>query len=250
MAATLLRPVDKSSPIPLYHQAASEIERAIRSGAYSSGSYIEGEFELARLLDVSRLTVRRAVGSLVDQGLLVRERGVGTRVLAAPRQTRQIVTKMSSLFGDLARAGLKPETRVLRSEIVPCPPESVGHLEIEYNTPVLLVERLRLLDGEPIALMWNVLAIGDEARLDEDQLIDRSLYAMLREIDREPRVANQTVTAIAATPTEAKLLDVAEGSPLLLLERVGYDGNSTAIEHARTRYVPARYAFEMRLVAS
>lgn len=248
--APRLSPVDKSSPVPLWHQAESEIERAIHTGDYPSGSYLEGEFDLAEMLDVSRLTVRRAVGSLVDQGLLVRERGVGTRVLAPPRQTRQIVAKMSSLFADLVKAGLEPETRVLRAETVPCPTESLGHLELERGTPVRLVERLRLLDGEPIALMWNVLFVGDRASLTPDTLSNRSLYAVLRDVDKEPVVANQTVSAVAASPHEAELLGVADGSPLLLLERVGYDGDGTAVEHARVRYVPSRYAFEMRLVGS
>jgi len=244
-----LGPVDKTSPVPLYYQVESMLEHAIRDGQYPTGELLDSEFDLAATLSVSRLTLRRAIDTLVNQGLLARERGVGTRVVAPPKVTRSLVAQLTGLHEDLARDGLSPITKVLRLETAPCPKASAPHFDVEPGTPMLLLERLRLVDEQPIALMWNLFPEGT-IEVTEGDLEDRSLYTIMRAQGVGPRVANQTINATMPNKEEAQLLDIPTRSPILVLERISYDGNGSCIEHSRTRYAADRYSFEMRLVTS
>ena len=103
-------PVDRNSPVPLYFQVAQQLERMIESGDLAAGTRLENEIDLADRLSLSRPTMRRAIGYLVDRGLLVRKRGVGTQVV--PAQVRRQL-ELTSLYDDLARTRRDPRTRVL-----------------------------------------------------------------------------------------------------------------------------------------
>src|ERR1700694_382435 len=108
--------LDRSSPVPLYYQLAHVIEAAIRDGDLSPGDRFENELALAKRLTLSRPTTRRAIQELVDKGLLVRKRGVGTQVVQNPVHRR---VELTSLFDDLARAGQAPTTRLLDYRVGP-----------------------------------------------------------------------------------------------------------------------------------
>ena len=100
--------IDRSSPVPLYHQVVQGIEAAIHSGVLEPGSRLENEIDLAAQLNLSRPTMRKAMDELVRSGLLVRKRGVGTQVVSS--QVRRPL-ELSSLFDDLTNNGKKPTTR-------------------------------------------------------------------------------------------------------------------------------------------
>jgi DNA-binding GntR family transcriptional regulator len=102
--------VDRSSPIPLYYQVSQHLERAIESGEIPNGTKFENEIQLAEHLGLSRPTMRRAMQHLVDKGLIVRRRGIGTRVVQ-PKVRRPM--ELTSLYDDLAGSGQNPSTRVL-----------------------------------------------------------------------------------------------------------------------------------------
>lgn len=107
--------MDHRSPVPLYYQVASQIEEAIDSGALPVGARLDNEIELAARLGLSRPTIRQAIGSLVDKGLVVRKRGAGTQVVFN-RVKRSL--ELSSLFDDLSRADQQPSTKVLVNEVI------------------------------------------------------------------------------------------------------------------------------------
>ena len=102
--------VDRNSPVPLYFQVAQHLEHLIESGELAPGTRLENEIDLADRLRLSRPTMRRAIEYLVDKGLLIRKRGVGTQVVHAKVQ-RQV--ELTSLYEDLAKASRDPHTRVL-----------------------------------------------------------------------------------------------------------------------------------------
>ena len=106
--------LDRSSPVPLYYQLAQAIEAAIRDGHLVPGDRFENELDLAKRLTLSRPTTRRAIQEIVDKGLLVRKRGVGTQVVQNPVHRR---VELTSLFDDLARAGQEPTTELLDYQI-------------------------------------------------------------------------------------------------------------------------------------
>src|SRR6478672_9771291 len=132
--------VDRNSPVPLYFQVAQHLEDAIRAGALPTGTLFQNEVDLAASLGLSRPTMRRAMQHLVDKGLVVRRRGVGTRVVQ-PKLRRPL--ELTSLYDDLARAGKRPTTQVLSFEMVEADEEVATVLEIEEGTPVLELVRLR-----------------------------------------------------------------------------------------------------------
>src|ERR1700712_5688914 len=107
--------IDRSSPVPLYFQVAQHLENAIHTGVIPTGTLFQNEVDLAASLGLSRPTMRRAMQHLVDKGLVVRRRGIGTRVVQ-PKLRRPL--ELTSLYDDLNRAGRKPTTEVLSFQAI------------------------------------------------------------------------------------------------------------------------------------
>src|SRR5918998_3251968 len=154
VAVTPAFDIDRSSPTPLYFQLSQAFERAITDGSLPAGAKLENEILLAQRYGLSRPTVRRAVQELVDKGLLVRKRGVGTQVIQ-PHVRRSV--ELTSLYEDLARSGSSPTTAVLSLERVPAPADVAGELDLPEGEEVVVIRRLRSSGGEPLALMTNYL---------------------------------------------------------------------------------------------
>ncbi|MEN5072346.1 GntR family transcriptional regulator [Isoptericola cucumis] len=236
--------LDRSSPVPLYHQVATSIEQHIQSGTLSPGDFLENEVALAARLGISRPTARQAMQELVDKGRLVRKRGVGTRV--TPERIRRTV-ELTSLQSDLERSGRRPGTRVLTYETVEADDELAGALDVAVGAPVVHVERLRLADGEPLAVLTNYLPAGTAPGRDE--LEAHGLYEALRARGVRPTAARQRIGARTATASEAKILDEVVHSALLTMERTAYDESGDVVELGRHIYRASRYIFDTTLFA-
>lgn len=244
MADQLLIELDRSSPVPLYHQVSTAIEAHIQSGVLAPGDFLENEVALAARLGISRPTARQALQELVDKGRLVRKRGVGTRV--APERIRRTV-ELTSLLSDLESAGRKPSTRVLVYETIEMPADVAALLELPAGTPVVHLERLRLADGEPLAVLSNYLP--QETAPTREELERLGLYEALRARGIRPAVARQRIGARTATAAEAKVLDEEPHSALLTMERTAYDDSGKVVEFGRHIYRASRYIFDTTLFA-
>lgn len=236
--------LDYASPVPLYHQAARVLEAAIEDGRLPRGSKLDGETGLAEQLGISRPTMRAAIKQLVDKGLLVRRRGIGT--IVAPKPVRRAVA-LTSLYDDLKEAGREPSTRVLSLEEIPCPPEVAEHLGLGASAPVLRLERLRTAGTDPIALMRNFVPVG-LLELDEGELEQTGLYDLFRRGGIAPHVATQRVGARKAGDEEAELLEMEPGDPVLTMARTAYDTSGRPIEYGSHSYPAESYWLEMMLV--
>ncbi|MER6325698.1 myo-inositol degradation transcriptional regulator [Streptomyces coelicoflavus] len=236
--------VDRSSPVPLYFQLAQQLEASIEHGALTPGSLLGNEIELAARLGLSRPTVRQAIQSLVDKGLLVRRRGVGTQVVHS--KVRRPL-ELSSLFDDLEAAGQRPATKVLVNTVVPAAAEVAAALGVAEESEVHRVERLRLTHGEPMAYMCNYLPPG-LLDLDTGQLEATGLYRLMRAAGITLHSARQTIGARAATDGEAERLGEDAGAPLLTMERTTFDDTGRAVEFGTHTYRPSRYSFEFQLL--
>jgi len=236
--------LDRSSRVPLYFQLAQQLEDAIRDGHLRPGDRIETEIELAGRLGLGRPTVRQAVQELVSKGLLVRRRGVGTQVVAA-QFSRPL--ELTSLFDDLAAADHRPSTRVLDLRTLPAEPDVAAALSVPTRSRVAYLERLRLQRGEPLAIMRNWLPVG-LVDLDADRLATIGLYDLLRRSGVNLRIADQRIGARAATRSEARLLDVRSGAPLLTMERTAFDDGGRAVEYAQHCYRADAHSFATTLV--
>ncbi|MYU26100.1 GntR family transcriptional regulator [Streptomyces sp. SID8352] len=236
--------VDRSSPVPLYFQLAQQLEAAIEHGALTPGSLLGNEIDLAARLGLSRPTVRQAIQSLVDKGLLVRRRGVGTQVVHS--QVKRPL-ELSSLYDDLAAAGRRPSTNVLVNTVVDATVEVAAALGVPEGGDVHRLERLRLAHGEPVAYLCNHLPPG-LLDLDTGQLRATGLYRLLRGAGITLHSARQSIGARAAAPAEAERLDEPEGAPLLTMRRTTYDDTGRAVEFGTHLYRPSRYSFEFQLL--
>jgi DNA-binding GntR family transcriptional regulator len=237
--------IDRDSPMPLYFQIAQQLEQAITAGALPAGSRLDNEIELADQLAVSRPTLRKAIETLVRQGLLVRRRGLGTVVMARPVRRSLALT---SLFDDLSTAGRQPSTQVLTLGREPADPQVALMLGVPEGAEVIVVERLRSADGEPLALMRNHLPPG-LVSVDAGGLAQHGLYQLLRRQGVTLQLANQEVSARRATAREAKLLGVPRNTTVLTMRRTTYDSAGRAVEYGSHCYIAERYSFEMTLVA-
>ncbi|MFF4406105.1 GntR family transcriptional regulator [Streptomyces sp. NPDC001262] len=237
--------LDRTSPVPLYFQLSQQLEAAIEQGVLAPGSLLGNEIELAGRLGLSRPTVRQAIQSLVDKGLLVRRRGVGTQVVHS--QVKRPL-ELSSLYDDLEAAGQKPATRVLRQGVEPATAQVAAALGVPEGAEVHYVERLRLAHGEPMAHLRNHLPVG-LLDLGADTLAETGLYRLMRTAGITLHSARQTIGARAATAEEARLLAEPEGAPLLTMERTTFDDTGRAVEFGSHLYRASRYSFDFQLLA-
>ncbi|AZM58716.1 MULTISPECIES: GntR family transcriptional regulator [unclassified Streptomyces] len=242
--STLDFALDRGSPVPLYYQLAQQLEAAIERGVLAPGNHLGNEVDLSVRLGLSRPTVRQAIQSLVDKGLLVRRRGVGTQVVHS--QVKRPL-ELSSLYDDLEAAGQGPTTEVVGNETVPASPEVAAALGLAEGAEVVRLERLRRTHGQPVALMCNHLPPG-LLDLDGARLESTGLYRMLRSAGVTLHSARQTVGARSATAPEAARLDEEEGAALLTMQRTAYDDTGRPVEFGAHLYRASRYSFDFQLL--
>ncbi|MEU7278543.1 GntR family transcriptional regulator [Streptomyces sp. NPDC045431] len=236
--------VDRTSPVPLYFQLSQQLEAAIERGALTPGSLLGNEIDLATRLGLSRPTVRQAIQTLVDKGLLVRRRGVGTQVVHS--QIKRPL-ELSSLYDDLEAAGQRPATIVLTNRLLPATAEVAAALGVPEGSDVRFLERLRFAHDEPMARLRNHLPPG-LLEPGSEELEETGLYRMMRGAGVTLHSARQSVGARAATALEADLLSEEPGAPLLTMERTSYDDTGRPVEFGSHIYRASRYAFEFQLL--
>ncbi|MER5509813.1 GntR family transcriptional regulator [Streptomyces sp. NPDC002766] len=236
--------LDRGSPVPLYYQLAQQLEAAIEHGVLAPGNLLGNEIDLSTRLGLSRPTVRQAIQSLVDKGLLVRRRGVGTQVVHS--QVKRPL-ELSSLYDDLEAAGQGPTTQVVRNERRPAAPEVAAALGVAEGSEVIVLERLRLTHGQPVALLCNYLP-ATLLDLDSERLEATGLYRMMRTAGITLHSARQTIGARSATADEASRLDEQEGAAVLTMQRTAYDDTGRPVEYGSHIYRASRYAFDFQLL--
>lgn len=234
--------LDHSSPIPLYHQISEPIKELILDGTIPPGAKLEDELSMASRLGVSRPTARRALQSLVDLRLVVRKRAVGT--IVAPKEIHRQV-KLSSLYDDLKDSGQKPTTKVISFKEVEASQEIAEDLRLEEGQTVIKVVRLRLANGEPLAIMTNYLP--SEVAPTEKELRSGGLYDAMRSHGHEVVSASQTISARKASSEEAEILQESRGAAILSMRRIAYNQSGVPIEIGDHVYRASRYRFTVSL---
>ena len=212
--------LDRTGPIPLYFQLSQRIEKAITDGQLSAGSRLENEVSLGERLGLSRPTVRRAIQELVDKGLLVRRRGIGTQVVHG-QISRKV--ELTSLFDDLVNSGQAPSSKVLEVRRSTADNKIAGLLGVRVGSPVLLIRRLRFAENVPVSILLTARGVT-------------------------MKVAKQRIGARKANQSESELLQVEKGSALLTMERTAFDSNGKAVEWGHHCYRPDLYSFQVTLV--
>ena len=236
--------LDRDSTVPLYQQISEPLTKLIMSGAIEAGRLIEDEVSLAQRLEVSRPTTRRALQELVNGGLLVRRRGVGTRVTPT-HVHRQI--GLTSLNEDLAAQGYETRTEVLSYQVQLANEAQAAQLSCEVGDEVVSIERLRWINDNPLGIMHNTIPSAIAPSLTE--LSQKGLYKCLAERDVKMATAVQVLGARLATDREADLLGLEHGSALMTMERTVYGLGGEVVEYGRHVYDAAQYTVTIPLVA-
>jgi GntR family transcriptional regulator len=212
------------------------------------GSPVPTERVLTAELETSRTTVRQALSELVGEGRLVRRQGSGTYV-AEPKITWPL--QMTSFTEQAAAAGYSATVRLLEAGRGKASEEVAGRLAVRLSAPVYVVERLRLVDGAPMAVETSHLSVVRFPGLVRHLRRSSSLYKVLDEhYGVVPVAAEETIETAAASPREAELLGTETGSPMLVLSRHSFDAAGDPVEWVRSWYRGDRYTFVARLTMS
>jgi GntR family transcriptional regulator len=232
---------------PAWVQIEEQLADRIESGHVASGERLPAERDLALALGVSRMTVRQALASLAARGLVERGVGRGTFVRKAPRVVHDL-TRVAGFTEDVERQGLEAGARILTAREQRPPAHVADALGLDPGARVVRLERVRLGGDEPLTLEDTWVPVGRFPGLLEHDL-SGSLYALMRDrYDLAPVSATERLEPIAAGSYEAAALDVAEGSPLMLVVRVAYARDGTAVEFAQARHRGDRARFVIHVV--
>jgi GntR family transcriptional regulator len=235
--------IDPHAPVPIYHQIKGNIRALIEDGHLKAGQALPPERILAAAYGANRLTLRQAVGELVHEGVLRRQRGVGTFV-AEPKVSLDMVGAAG--FSDLiAAAGRGRSTRLISLQIVPARVRVARHLEIAENDQVWRLQRLRFADGEPFLIETVYLPYTRFPSLDEADFDHVSLFETLRrQAGCVPAESEDVLEPVILDEYERQLLDTGESTLGLLVEASTRDADGVVFEYStsvvrgdRSRYV-------------
>jgi GntR family transcriptional regulator len=236
---------DSNDSSPLYMQIARKLSDDVHNGRYQVDQALPSERALSELLNVSRVTARKAIDQLVDQGLVVRRRGSGNYI--APR-IEQPLSNLTSFSEQLQQRGHIPGSRWLkRAVVVPTPDEQLS-LGLSPYSKVARLERLRLADDVVMAYEVSVLP---QTILNDPNAVGNSLYQYLESIGKAPARALQHIRAMNASPELALQLGVPPGQALLYITRIAYLESGEAMELTHSYCHSDHYDFvaEMRRAA-
>ena len=233
--------------IPVYFQIRNTIKDWIANREYSYGDRIPSENELAKLFNVTRLTVRQGIAILVQEGLLVRKRGEGTFVTNDKKLVRSLGLEFTGFMDDLFYEVSQTKTKSVVIEKIICPKSVREKLELSGDE-VVCIKRVRLLNGKIFAYTFNFMPLEIGLQISEKELMNKPLLKIIeQDIGIEFEEALQTIEASFADPETAAQLEIPQGSPILFVERIMYAKNKKPIELVQTSYRGDQYKYVVRL---
>ena len=234
--------VDRTTADPIFKQIAAQLRGQIQAGQLRNGELIPPERELAASLGISRMTLRAAVDGLVREGLLVRQSRRGTVVSAVRVRKTASIEGFMSFSEEMRLRGLKPSSRVMTFSDQIADPATAAQLGLPVGAHVIDLTRVRLANGEPMAIERSHLPYARFSRLLRFDLARDSLYDLLaREFGTRPSTCEETIEAILLASSDAEALGVTVGDPALMVSRVTRDERGSVIEVERTIFRADRY---------
>lgn len=240
--------IDRDSYIPLYIQVIDALSEYIEVNELPPDYQLPAEVDLCETFDVSRTVVRQALRELEHKGLIYRVKGRGTFV-SKPKIHESLFQELTGFYQDMVAKGHKPTSKVLLQEKINAPNNVAEYLGLQPGAPVIQIDRLRFVNGEPVVFVTTYLPYDLCPELMDVDLSERSLYSYLENqlgliIDRGRR----TLEAVGAGERESQLLEIAMGSPLIMLDSVSYMPDGTPLEYFHALHRGDRARFETELV--
>ena len=227
---------------PRYIQIHNQIKARIEAGEWVVQKRLPAERELSETFNVSRMTLRQAIQTLVDEGLLERRVGSGTYV--AEKKVSERALGMTSFTELMAATGRVAKTKTISYKLTSPSASEVSRLQLSEGEEVLVMERLRMGDNEPILLERTTLPaslIHNFSRRD----LTESLYITLEDAGIQPGRAEQTISATLANERLSELLQIKRGDAILNVRQVSFDQNERPFEYVRSYYVGERFEFTL-----
>ena len=229
---------------PVYLQLSRHITDRIAAGDLRPGDSLPSERDIATMTGLSRVTVRKALQTLVEAGQVFQRRGSGTFVAPPVTRIEQSLSQLTSFSQDMARRGMTARSVWISRAIHTPTPDEMMALGLGAQDSVARLERVRVADDMPLAIERAVLS---SAVLPVPTVVEQSLYAVLETLGMRPVRALQRISAANVGARDAKLLQVAEGVAVLRIERVSYLATGRVVEVTRSIYRGDAYDFAAEL---
>ncbi len=244
--ASLASLIDERLPTPLYHQVYLVLRNKILSGAYAFEETLPGEQETMELFGVSRITAKRALDELAEDGFVKRERGRGTKVIyRAP--TPPVEASIEGLLENILAMGLETQVDLLEFGYVKPDAEVSALLRCNPGDPVQRAIRIRRIEDEPFSHLTTYVPEDIGRTFGREDLASRPMLALLERSGIVIGRAEQTISATLADALVARTLDVQLGSPLLSIRRIVFSRDERPVEYISALYRPDRYQYRMNL---
>lgn len=238
--------LDPNNPTPLYYQIYLHYRHQILSGMLRKDQRLPSEEELASAFGVSRITAKRSMNELAEEGLVTRNRGRGTTVsYTAP--DRPVPDGFSGLLENLVNIAATTTVDVLSLDYVIPTAEIRELLELDEGALVQRAERRRSRGGEPFSYILSYLPERIGRTFDAGDLTANPILRLIEASGHQIEAARQTVTAVAAEPIVAGALKTPVGAPLLKVSRLVRDASNRPIQFIEVLYRPDMYHLEMNL---
>ncbi len=240
--------INFESHIPYYIQLIDLLKDQINAKVWLAGMQIPGEQDLCENYGISRTVVRQALREMELEGVITRRKGKGTFV-AEPKISEGLIQKLTGFYQDMIERGLKPVTRVLHQEVKPVTEKVAQYLEIPPGTQIIDIQRLRFINDEPIQLVTTYVPYDVCPSLALVDLTNRSLYEFLeKECNIFIARGRRYIEAVIANETEAMILGIERGAPLLMLDSVSYSQDGRPVEYYHALHRGDRSRFEVELL--
>ena len=232
--------------VPLHHQISAVLKDGIATGRYQAGERLPTEDGLCTLFSVSRITVRRAMQSLEEQGLIERRQGDGTFVADSPSVV-SLQTPLTGFLQQVAESRAKTTAQVLDFGFVKAPPQVYSGLQLPQDSPVLRVVRLRTRGGQPYIHSTTYLPHDIGSQFTRDDFGQHALSELMTRAGFPYFRIEAASGAALADPVLAQCLHVNVGDALVDVHRIAYDANDRAVEYQNILGAPDRYQMRVTI---
>lgn len=227
--------MEKENMGPKYKQIKEDIVEDILSGVYEPGDMIPKQNDYAKKYNVSRLTVRKAIDDLVQKGILHTEKGKGTFVREIAKKAYSY-RRLAGFSSNVVSDEIKVHSKVVNISEIKADKSVAKHLQIEENSDVVLIERLRYSNDHCVAFQKSYFSKGRVKEIDfvKENLNENSLYEVLRrKAGIELSYLDERFRAIRANEEISRYFKVEEGDPILFVKRIAYDAQNIPIEYGK-----------------
>lgn len=234
------------SPVPLYSQLKEILRTRILDGTYPPLSRMPSEAELGKAFDVSRITVRQALGDLQKEGLIFKIHGKGTFV-AKPKAFQNVST-LQGLGESMTQRGYEVINRLRSFKTVPANAQVAERLQVVEGENVVQIKRARLVNRELVSLEITWLPEHVGKRLEKADLVSRDIFLILENDCALPLGhADLAIDAILADAELARALEVEEGSPVMRIERLTHTADGAPLDYEHLYYRGDAFQYRLRI---